>query len=83
MCERAAQRSRSICRDCGKVGNNHGTFTTKVVESVFVLATRGHDILYGGDLGEKILCRSVCHVELSCAGTGTTVHKSTHVIFVP
>jgi len=35
-----------------KNGNNHGTFTTKVVRSVFVLlATRGHDILYrlGGD----------------------------------
>jgi len=30
-----------------KNGNNHGTFTTKVVRSVFVLlATRGHDILY-------------------------------------
>ena len=30
-----------------KNGNNHGTFTTKVVKSVFVLlAMSGHDILY-------------------------------------
>ena len=30
-----------------KTGNNHGTFTMKVVKSVFVLlATRGHCILY-------------------------------------
>ena len=30
-----------------KKGNNHGTFTTKVVTSVFVVfATRWHDILY-------------------------------------
>ena len=61
-----------------------GHFTTKVVESVFVLlVTRGHDILYS-DWGEKILPRSVYRVELSCTGTGTTVHKSACVtkIFV-
>ena len=30
-----------------KTGNNHETFTTKVVKSVFVLlAMSGHDILY-------------------------------------
>jgi len=35
------------------IENNHGTFTTKVVESVFVLlATRGHDILYS-DWGRR------------------------------
>ena len=63
-----------------KSGNNHGTFTTKVVncKSVFVLlATGGHDILYS-DWGKKILHRSVHCVELSC-----TVHKSARVIFVP
>ena len=47
------------------IRNNRGTFTTKVVESVFVLlATRGHDILYS-DWGEKILHRSVHHIELT------------------
>ena len=61
-----------------KIGNNHGTFTTKVVESVFVLlATRGHDILYS-DSGEKILRRSVYRVELSRTGIGT-VHKNARV----
>jgi len=66
-----------------KFGNNHGTFTTKVVKSVFVLlATRGHDILYS-DWEEKILRRSVYRIELSCTGTGTTVHKSARAIFVP
>jgi len=44
-----------------KNGNNHGTFTTKVVRSVFVLVTRGHDILYS-DWG-KILHRSVHRVD--------------------
>ena len=44
-------------------GNNLGTFTTKVVRSVFVLlATKGHDILYS-DWGEKILHRSLHHVD--------------------
>jgi len=82
VCERATQRSRLICRDCEK-NRDHGTFTMKVVESVFVLlATRGHDILHS-DWEEKILHRSVHCVELSCTGTGTTVHKSARVIFVP
>ena len=46
-------------------GTNHGTFTTKIVKSVFILlATRGHDILYS-DWGEKILHRSVHHIELT------------------
>ena len=53
VCERAAQRSRSICCGCEKDGNNRRTFTTKVIESVFVLfATRGHDILYS-DWGRR------------------------------
>jgi len=40
--ESAAQRSKSICHDCEKNGNNHGIFTTKVVMSVFVVfAMRG------------------------------------------
>ena len=47
VCERAAQRSRSICCGCEKDRNNHWTFTMEVVKSVFVVfATRGHDILY-------------------------------------
>ena len=51
-----------------KNGNNHGTFTTKVVRSMFVLlAMRGHDNLYS-DWGEKILHRSVHRLDylLSC-----------------
>jgi len=59
--------SRSICCDCEKEknGNNHGTFTTKVVKSVFILlVTRGYNVLYS-DLEEKILRRSVHHVELT------------------
>jgi len=52
VCERAAQRSRSIRRGCETTGNNHGTFTMKVVKSVFVLlAMRGHNILYSDRLG--------------------------------
>jgi len=82
VCERATQHSRSLCCDCEKVGNNHGTFTTKVVESVFILlGARGHDILYS-DWGEKILRRSVYRVELLCTGTDTTGNKSARVIFV-
>jgi len=47
VCERAPQRSRSICCGCDKDGNNRRTFTAKVFKSVFVLfATRGHGILY-------------------------------------
>jgi len=65
------------------IGNNHGTFTTKFVESVFVLlATRGHDILYS-DWGEKILCRSLYRVELSCTSTGTTrLCTRAHALFL-
>ena len=65
-----------------KIGNNHWTFTTKVVEGVFVLlATRGHDILYS-DWGEKILRRSVYHIELSCTVTGTTrLCTKAHLLF--
>ena len=57
-----------------KKGTNHGTFTTKIVKSVFILlATWGHDILCS-EWGEKILHRSVHCVDLlSC-----TVHKSAH-----
>jgi len=36
----------------------------KVVKSVIVLAMRGYNILYS-DWGEKILCRSVHHIELT------------------
>jgi len=53
VCERAAQRSRSVCCGFEKDGNNCRTFTMKVVKSVFVLyATRGHDILYS-DWGRR------------------------------
>jgi len=65
--ERAAQHSRSICCDCEKEkkGHNHETFTMKVVKSVFILlVTRGYDVLYS-DWEEKILRRSVHHVELT------------------
>ena len=49
MCERAAQRSRSICCGCEKDGNNRRTFIAKVVKSVLVVfVTRGQDILYSG-----------------------------------
>ena len=66
MRERATQRSRSICHGCEKTRNNHGTFSTKVVKSVFVLLVmRGHDMLYS-EWREKILCRSVHRVELMC-----------------
>jgi len=48
-----------------KKGHNHETFTTKVVKSVFILlVTRGYDVLYS-DWEEKILRRSVHHVELT------------------
>jgi len=51
VCERVAQRSRSVCCGCEKGGNNRWTFTTKVIKSVFVVfATRGHDILHGGEV---------------------------------
>ena len=73
MYESAAQRSKSICRDCEKNGNNHGTFTMKVVTSVIVVfATRWHDILYS-DWEEKILHRSVQRVELTCTQKDSTV----------
>jgi len=40
-------------------------FTTKVVKSVFILlVTRGYNVLYS-DWGEKILRRSVNHIELT------------------
>ena len=73
MYESAAQLSKSICRDCKKNGNNHGTFTMKVVTSVFVFATRWHDILYS-DWEEKILRRSVQRVELTCTQKYSTVN---------
>ena len=78
-CVREPHNVLRICRGCEQTGNNHGTFTTKVVKRVLVaLATREHDILYS-DWGEKILRRSVhCVNLLSC-----TVHKSARVIFVP
>ena len=61
-----------------KKREHHGTFTTKVVRSVFVLlATRGHDILYS-DWGEKILHRSVHRVD-----SYFTAHNSARVIVVP
>ena len=60
-----------------KNGNSHGTFTTKVVRSVFILlATRGHDILYSV-WREKILHIYIA-LTLSC-----TVHNSARVIFLP
>ena len=67
-----AKVDRSM-RDFKKNGNNHGTFTTKVVRSVFILATRGHDILYS-DWGDKILHRSVHHVDPYFRVLCTTVH---------
>jgi len=67
VCERAEQRSMSIYYAVAvkKAGNNQGTFTTKVVKSVFVLlATEGHNILYC-DWGEKILRRSEHRAEFT------------------
>jgi len=77
-----------VCRDCKKKGNNHGTFTTKVVRSVYILlAMRGHDILYS-DWGEKILHRSVHHVDSYFHVLCTTMDNidyanSARVIIVP
>jgi len=57
VCERAAQHLRSICCGCEKDGNNHWTFTAKVVKSVFVVfVTRGNDILYS-DWGRNFRLR--------------------------
>ena len=57
-----------------KYGQNHGTFTTKVVKSVFVLlAMSGHDILYS-DREEKILRRSVHLVELTFVYCAQSAH---------
>jgi len=48
-----------------KNANNHGTFTAKVVKSVFILlAMRGYNILYS-NWGEKIVCSSVHCVKLT------------------
>ena len=54
-----------------------GTFTTKVVRSVFVLlTTRGHDILYS-DWGRRY------STDLYFALTLTFVYNSARVIIVP
>ena len=61
MCERDAQRSRSVCCGCEKDGNNRRTSTTKVIKSVLVALRQGGTI---SCMGEKLLCRSVHRIEL-------------------